>query len=436
MKRKILAFMLILTVISTLGLFASGAKEISSDETVVKVIEISQDENGTYLLRVQKEDGVIIVYRADEENTVCSVPFGQISEGSILAIKDNGIATMSIPAQMWAVEIRDLTLGVNAGAYSFTFADPSDVYAIPPVAEDTIAPSLWEITLDDTVESRFSYAYGYDLVSGYTAQGITFRGSYFARGILDFWNVSEPLIPADEMSGYVDEYIDTIFTPGVEETTGEAPSSLDEIYAITDFDDLSQRFSYAYGYVSAFQDYYYGIMVQPEKFVEGALSAIYGVTPLLDNAERQQAISDYMAQMQAEYEAYISELAQKNLSAAEEFLSENAEAEGVIATESGLQYEIVSEGDGAQPDADDTVTVTYTLRDIDGNLIDQGENVDFALANLIPGFSETVSNMKVGGEAIAYVHPSLGYGESGAGSVEPNSLLIFDIQLHGIVEEE
>ena len=131
--------MLILTVISTLGLFASGAKEISSDETVVKVIEISQDENGTYLLRVQKEDGVIIVYRADEENTVCSVPFDQISEGSILAIKDNGIATMSIPAQMWAVEIRDLTLGVNAGAYSFTFASvPSFAWA-PTYAEKTSA---------------------------------------------------------------------------------------------------------------------------------------------------------------------------------------------------------------------------------------------------------------------------------------------------------
>ena len=341
---------------------------------------------------------------------------------------------MSIPAQMWAVEIRDLTLGVNAGAYSFTFADPSDVYAVPPVADDTNAPSLWEITLDDTVESRFSYAYGYDLASGYASQGVTFRGSYFARGILDFWNVSDPLIPADEMSGYVDEYIDTIFTPGEEETTGEAPSSLDEIYAITDFEDLSQRFSYAYGYVSAFQDYYYGIMVEPEKFVEGALTAIFGITPLLDNAERQQAISDYMAQMQAEYEAYINELAQANLSAAEEFLSENAEADGVIATDSGLQYEIVIEGDGAQPDADDTVTVTYTLRDINGNLLNQGENVDFSLANLIPGFSETVSNMRVGGEAIAYVHPSLGYGESGAGSVEPNSLLIFDIQLHGIVE--
>ena len=249
MKRKILAFMLILTVISSLGLFASGAKEISSDETVVKVIEISQDENGTYRLRVQKEDGVIIIYRADEENTVCLVPFDQISEGSILAIKDNGIATMSIPAQMWAVEIRDLTLGVNAGAYSFTFADPSDVYAVPPVSDDTGAPSLWEITLDDTAESRFSYAYGYDLASGYASQGVTFRGSYFARGILDFWNVSEPLIPADQMSGYVDEYIDTVFTPGVEETTGEVPSSLDEIYAITDFEDLSQRFSYAYGYV-------------------------------------------------------------------------------------------------------------------------------------------------------------------------------------------
>ena len=163
--------------------------------------------------------------------------------------------------------------------------------------------------------------------------------------------------------------------------------------------------------------------------------SLFSILSLLIGVPVQaKEIDTNMAQMQAEYEAYISELAQANLSAAEEFLSENAEADGVIATESGLQYEIVSEGDGAQPDADDTVTVTYTLRDINGNLLDQGENFDFALANLIPGFSETVSNMRVGGEAIAYVHPSLGYGESGAGSVEPNSLLIFDIQLHGIVE--
>ena len=103
-------------------------------------------------------------------------------------------------------------------------------------------------------------------------------------------------------------------------------------------------------------------------------------------------------------------------------------------SQKGLQIETITEGDGATPAEDDTVIVNYTLRDIDGNLLDSGTGAQFALSGLIPGFSEAVMNMRVGGEVIAYVHPSLGYGESGAGTIEPNSLLIFDIELEGIVE--
>ena len=93
------------------------------------------------------------------------------------------------------------------------------------------------------------------------------------------------------------------------------------------------------------------------------------------------------------------------------------------------------EGDGARPTSEDTVVVNYTLRDIDGNLIESSDGSQFALSGLIPGFAEAVLNMNVGGEVIAYLHPSLAYGENGAGSIEPNSLLVFDIELTGIVEE-
>ena len=166
----------------------------------------------------------------------------------------------------------------------------------------------------------------------------------------------------------------------------------------------------------------------------GILSQMYGVTPLLDEGERASAVTDYINQLQEQYNAYLAELATTNLERAEAFLAENAAVEGIVTTESGLQLETVSEGTGATPSASDTVTVNYSLRDIDGNTIDYGNEVSFPLSNLIPGFSEAVQNMKVGGETIAYVHPSLGYGEAGAGTVGPNSLLIFDIELVGIDE--
>ena len=86
------------------------------------------------------------------------------------------------------------------------------------------------------------------------------------------------------------------------------------------------------------------------------------------------------------------------------------------------------------PSATDSVIVDYDLFLLDGNTYDSGSDVTFSLQSLIPGFTEAVTNMQVGQEAMVYIHPSYGYGESGTSNIEPNSLLIFRINLKGIAK--
>ena len=123
-----------------------------------------------------------------------------------------------------------------------------------------------------------------------------------------------------------------------------------------------------------------------------------------------------------------------NLAAAESFLADNAAREGIITLDSGLQLEYTydDKSDSARPAEDSIVVVDYTLTLMDGTVMDQGEDVEFSLQNLIPGFSEAVMQMNVGDSVRAYVHPSLGYGENGTPTIQPNSLLIFDITLDSI----
>ena len=73
---------------------------------------------------------------------------------------------------------------------------------------------------------------------------------------------------------------------------------------------------------------------------------------------------------------------------------------------------------------------------MDGTVMDQGSGVDFNLQTLIPGFTEAVTHMTVGDSVRAYIPPELGYGEGGTQTIEPNSLLVFDITLNSIVQDE
>jgi FKBP-type peptidyl-prolyl cis-trans isomerase len=129
-----------------------------------------------------------------------------------------------------------------------------------------------------------------------------------------------------------------------------------------------------------------------------------------------------------------------NLKAAQGFLLTNGKEPGVITTPSGLEYKVVHSGpvDGPQPAAGDELKVNYEGKLLNGTVFDssfaRGEPADLPLAGLIPGWLEALPMMRPGDEWILYVPPALGYGDHGPDAIPPNSLLIFRIQLLGVLK--
>ncbi|MEM6916565.1 MAG: FKBP-type peptidyl-prolyl cis-trans isomerase, partial [Verrucomicrobiota bacterium] len=118
----------------------------------------------------------------------------------------------------------------------------------------------------------------------------------------------------------------------------------------------------------------------------------------------------------------------------QEFLDENAKKEGVEITESGLQYEVLEEGDGPKPSATDNVTVHYHGTLIDGTVfdssVDRGSPASFPLNRVIPGWTEGVQLMPVGSKFRFTIPYDLAYGERGSPpKIEPYSTLIFEVEL-------
>lgn len=123
------------------------------------------------------------------------------------------------------------------------------------------------------------------------------------------------------------------------------------------------------------------------------------------------------------------------------FLAKNKERTGVKTTESGLQYEVLTEGKGASPVATDTVAVHYEGKLVDGTVFDssyaRGEPAVFPLDQVIPGWTEGVQLMKPGAKYRFTIPPELGYGAAGAGGViPPNAVLQFDVELLGIAPRQ
>ena len=118
------------------------------------------------------------------------------------------------------------------------------------------------------------------------------------------------------------------------------------------------------------------------------------------------------------------------------FLEQNKQKDGVMTTESGLQYLILSEGKGNNPTLNDNVTVHYHGTLIDGTIfdssIDRKQPATFPLNGVIPGWQEALQMMSVGSKWKIFIPSELAYGESGAGAIGPNSTLIFEVELLSI----
>ena len=137
---------------------------------------------------------------------------------------------------------------------------------------------------------------------------------------------------------------------------------------------------------------------------------------------------------QAEKMRKDSIAAETNKAAGEAFLASNKTAEGVITTESGLQYKVITEGTGATPSDSDIVKVDYTGTLLDGtkfdSSVDRGQPLEFPINAVIPGWTEMLKLMKVGGKVTAWIPSDLAYGPHGRGPQIPgNSLLVFEMEL-------
>lgn len=153
----------------------------------------------------------------------------------------------------------------------------------------------------------------------------------------------------------------------------------------------------------------------------------------MSREEIQEALMAYQTQLQEKEAAKTEELAKKNKEAGEQFLAENAKREGVKTTESGLQYEILEEGNGEKPTAEDRVRVHYTGELISGEVFDssreRGEPVTFGLNQVIPGWTEGLQLMSEGSRAKLYIPAKLAYGPGGNQRIGPNETLVFDVEL-------
>ncbi len=178
--------------------------------------------------------------------------------------------------------------------------------------------------------------------------------------------------------------------------------------------------------------------INVQDFADGVAAVFDGLAPKMSYDEAKEEIRVYFEAMQKEQEAAAAKMAEANAKAGEDFLTENGKRADVHTLPSGLQYEVVTEGDGPIPTAQDQVEVHYTGKLIDGTVfdssVDRGVPATFGVTQVIPGWVEALQLMKAGSKWRLYIPSALAYGPQGAGNViGPNQTLIFDVELLKVV---
>lgn len=168
-----------------------------------------------------------------------------------------------------------------------------------------------------------------------------------------------------------------------------------------------------------------------ESFVKAFKEIMSNSNPSMSPQEANQVIQEFFSKKQ-------DEMLAKNRDAGRSFLEENGKKEGVVSLPSGLQYEVLTDGAGEKPKATDKVKCHYHGTLIDGTVFDssvqRGQPAEFGVNQVIKGWVEALQLMTVGSKWRLYVPSGLAYGEQGAGNtIEPNSTLIFDVELLEIV---
>ena len=178
--------------------------------------------------------------------------------------------------------------------------------------------------------------------------------------------------------------------------------------------------------------------IDPDTFAQGVKDAVNGGEQLMTQEEIMAEMQAFQQQQMAAQQEAANQLGTDNQAAGEAYLAANGLKEGVTTTESGLQYEVISAGEGAKPTATDTVEVHYAGTLLDGTEFDssykRGATVSFPLNGVIPGWTEGLQLMPVGSKYRFVIPSNLAYGPGGTGGgpIGPNATLVFEVELVSI----
>ena len=210
---------------------------------------------------------------------------------------------------------------------------------------------------------------------------------------------------------------------------------------VTQLNSESDKLSYTIGVDLGKNLQRQGITINPTVMAKGLED---GLAPkaqfLLTDAQMKDVLVAFQHKLLEKQADLISKKAKENKIQGDTFMSQNKSKADVVTLPSGLQYKILQKGDGVKPTAEDTVTVEYTGRLIDGQVFDStsksGKPATFKVSQVIPGWTEALQLMPVGATWEVYVPAALAYGSrTVGGAIGPNQTLIFNIHLLGIEKE-
>jgi FKBP-type peptidyl-prolyl cis-trans isomerase len=196
----------------------------------------------------------------------------------------------------------------------------------------------------------------------------------------------------------------------------------------------NDKINYSVGYRLGSDFTRQGVEMQSAIVQKGIDDATGGGEALMTEEEMRTVMMNMATRLKAEQMEKQKQQGAENIKAGEAFLAENSGKEGVTTLPSGLQYKVITAGEGKSPQKSDKVTVNYRGTLIDGTEFDssysRGQPASFGVGQVIPGWTEALQLMKEGDKWEIVIPAKLGYGERGAGAkIPPNSTLVFEVEL-------
>jgi FKBP-type peptidyl-prolyl cis-trans isomerase len=205
---------------------------------------------------------------------------------------------------------------------------------------------------------------------------------------------------------------------------------------VTDLPTFEARAAYAIGQNVGEQLAASGVELDLDALFQGFRDAMDGSEPLLDEMQLMETMQEFQLRSQEAMMREAEEAASANQAEGESYLAENAGRDGVVTTDTGLQYRVMVEGDGATPGPTDRVRVHYRGTFIDGepfdSSYDRGEPAVFGVNEVIPGWTEALQLMQVGSRVELVIPGNLAYGQNAPPGFGPNRTLLFEVELLGI----